>query len=217
MSNKPINVMMDTINRAIVDDLKVIRGDYQFPTKYCSIDEKDATSILTTTGRIVVAGIRGVTQKQLDNKSIGQFIVDDLKKNCHAEMNRDKKVHRLGIISYLDPDVNELFDGQLTDVQEFVGTPIETFTHFAIKEDNVSEIPNVVYLIASGLSRIDDRIEKVTTRVTEIEDAQEKLKNRQDSLEGIDIAALNAKKEIHKTNTEDKKVNVSSIFEKFGC
>lgn len=218
MSNKPINIMMDTINRAIVDDLKVIRGDYQFPTKYCSIDEKDATSILTTTGRIVIAGIRGVTQKQLDNKSIGQFIIDDLKKNCHAEMNRDKKVHRLGIISYLDPDVNELFDGQLTDVQEFVGTPIETFTHFAIKEDNVSEIPNVVYLVASGLSRIDDRIEKVTARVTEIEEAQEKLKNREDSLEGIDIAALNAKKEIHKNkDTEDTKVNVSSIFEKFGC
>lgn len=219
MSDKPINVMMDTINKAIVDDLKVIRGDYQFPTKYCSIDEKDATSILTTTGRIVIAGARDIRQKQLDKKTIGQFIVDDLKENCHAEMNRDKKVHRLGIISYLDADVNEKFDGQLQDVQEFIGTPIETFTHFAIKGEDVSEIPNVIYLIASGLSRIDDRIERVAARVQEIQDAQEKLKAHQDSLEGIDISALNAKKEIRKKSetAADAKVDVSNIFAKFGC
>lgn len=219
MSDKPVNVMMESINNAIVEDLAVMRGDYQYPTKYSSIDEKDATNILTTSGRIIVASARNIKEKDLDNITIDKMIVDDMKRNAHSEFNRDKIVHRLGIISILDEAVNEHFDGQIQGVQEFLGAPVETYSHFVVKGDDLDAVENAVFVVASGLSKNNDRIERIVKRINDINELQEKSKEARDQLSDIDIDSLNAKKQVHKASeaAENRKVDASAIFAKYGC
>lgn len=218
MSDKAVNIMMETINKAIVDDIDILRGSHQISTKYSAIDEKDMTSILTTAGRIVIAGAKNIKEKMLDKTSIDELIIEDFKNNAHAETNRDKIVHRLGIISVLDNRCAEHFDGQMQKVQEFIGTPVETFQHFAIKDDN-SGMNNDVIVVASGLSRLDDRIDRIKDRIDEINAAMEAAKHRQDGLNGIDIDALNSKKHAGDSKSpvsDGKLTDVSSILAKFG-
>lgn len=219
MSDKAVNVMMEGINAAIVDDINVLRGSHQISTKYSAIDEKDMTAILTTAGRIIIAGAKNIKEKMLDKTTIDDLIIEDFKSNAHAETNRDKIVHRLGVISVLDERCAEKFDGQVTGVQEFVGTPVETFQHFAIKDSQTSGLPNDVIVVASGLSRLDDRIDRIKERIAEINAAMDAVKKRQDGLDGIDIDALNAKKHSADTKPADGdegRVDVMGILSKFG-
>ena len=217
MANKAVNVMMEGINAAIISDIDVLRGSHQISTKYSAIDEKDMTAILTTAGRIVIAGAKNIKEKMLDSTSIDELIIEDFKKNAHAETNRDKIVHRLGVISVLDDRCAEKFDGQVSKVQEFIGTPVETFQHFAIKDAQTSGLPNDVIVVASGLSRVDDRIDRIKDRIDEINAAMDAAKARQDGLDGIDIDALNAKKHSADTKSDDNaKVDVQNILSRFG-
>ena len=219
MSGSAVNIMMEGINSAIVDDIDIIRGSRQISTKYSAIDEKDMTTILTTSGRIVIAGAKNIKEKMLDKTSIDQLIIEDFKSNAHAETNRDKIVHRIGVISILDERCAEKFDGQVTGVQEFVGTPVETFQHFAIKDSQTSGLPNEVIVIASGLSKLDDRIDRIAERIDEINAALNAIQQRQGTLDSVDINALNAKK--HSADSKpaannEGRVDVQDIFSKFG-
>lgn len=219
MCDKAVNVMMEGINAAIVDDIDILRGSHQISTKYSAIDEKDMTSILTTAGRIVIAGAKNIKEKMLDKTSIDELIIEDFKSNAHAETNRDKVVHRLGIISVLDNRCSEKFDGQVQAVQEFVGTPVETFQHFAIKDDNNSGLPNDVIVIASGLSKLDDRIDRIKERIDEINAAMDAAKSRTGGLDDIDIDALNSRKHAgdnKPARNPDEKADVSAILNRFG-
>lgn len=219
MCDKAVNVMMEGINAAIVDDIDILRGSHQISTKYSAIDEKDMTSILTTAGRIVIAGAKNIKEKMLDKTTIDELIIEDFKSNAHAETNRDKVVHRLGIISVLDNRCSEKFDGQVQAVQEFVGTPVETFQHFAIKDGDASSLPNDVIVIASGLSKLDDRIDRIKERIEEINAAMDAAKSRSGGLDDIDIDALNSRKHAgdnKPARNPDEKADVSAILNRFG-
>ena len=214
-SHLPSYEMMDTINAAIVEDLRVLTGEYNYPTKYASIDEKDMSVILTTSGRLMVAGVtKGLDEKTLDTKAIDDLVIDDFKKNYHAEYNRDKVIMRMGIISVLDEDVNKLFDGELQKVQDTIGTPVETFNHIAINEH--PEVNNRIYVIAAGMTRADDRMKKITERIDAINAAQEKIKKANNALSGVDLDALNAKKQLKEKGEVGDKCDLTNIFSKFG-
>ncbi len=218
LADSPVNTMMEGINEAIVRDIDILRGSLQVGTKYSAIDEKDMTAILTTAGRIVIAGAMNIKEKMLDKTSIDSMIVEDFKSNAHAETNRDHIVHRLGIISILDDRCAEKFDGQVPGVQEFIGTPVETFQHFVIKDGATAGLANDVVVVASGLSRIDDRIDRIKDRIDEINAALNAASTRQNGLDDIDLGELNAKKHAGDSAkpSADSKVDVQEIFSRFG-
>lgn len=159
-----------SVNEAIVEDIRVISGVDNFPTPYESIDEADMESIVTTPGRLmVIRVIKNLSEKVLEDTSVDDILIKAIKTSRHAEINRDKKIVRCGMITYFTEQVNSLYGSNLSKLQEFIGTPLERFNHNAVNGN--SEQMNFLYFIASGLSPINDRVKKMDERVDELKKA----------------------------------------------
>lgn len=213
LSKEPSYIMMQKINSSIVDDIKVMRGDYNIPTPYASIDEKDMKMILETPGRICISSVRDLKEKDLDEVDIEDLLVTQLKTNTHCELQRDKVVNRTGIISNLSENLNNIFDTNIPKVQEFIGVPIEDFEHVAVNPDR--KLENNVFLIMAGLTNINDRINKISDRIEEIQERQNIMKE-EDSLDDIDVKDLNSKRSYREKNTQTN-VDLQGIFSQFGA
>lgn len=214
LSKEPTHIMMQKINQSIIDDIRVIRGDFNYSTPYSSIDQKDMMMIIQTSGRIFIAKLTGMKEKDIDEKSIEELLIDQIKRNTHAEIDRNKVVKRTGIITNLSENMNNQFDTHLNEVQEFVGSPIEEFEHVVINSER--SIDNNVFFIMSGLTGINDRINKIRERIDEIEEAQ-KASEESDALSDVDIKDLNSKREYRESKSDDEKVSLNNIFDQFGC
>lgn len=210
----PSTQMMQTINESIVNDIDVIRGTYQLPTRFSSIDEKDMGNIIMTRGRIVIASLRDIKEKDLDETSIEELLIKEFKTNTHCELQRDKIVHRTGVISNLSDKINEKFDSHIPTVQEFIGAPVEEFEHIAINSDK--HLPNNIFLIAAGLTQVNDRIHKINDRIEEINELQ-KQKEEESELRAIDFDEVSGKiQRAGNVDKDDESVDLKGIFGKFG-
>lgn len=213
LSKLPSTQMMKSINEAIVNDIDVIRGTYQHPTKFSSIDEKDATNIISTQGRIVIASLRDIKEKDIDEFTFEDLLINQFKTNAHAEIQRDKIVHRTGVISLLSERLNERFDSHIPKVQEFLGAPVEEFEHIVVNEDR--SLPNHIFLIASGLTQVNDRIRRINDRIDEINELQ-RQREEESELGGVDFdemeSKIQRKEEVPDTGGD---IDLMSIFGKF--
>lgn len=211
MKDLPSHLMMEEINRAIVNDIKVLQGSYNFTTKYSSIDEKDMSMIISTSGRIVVASYTNIKEKDLDKMSIDEKLIQLLKTGAHAELQLDRVIKRSGVIANLNANMAQSFDDHLIELQKVIGAPVEEFSHLSINDEKV--LPNNVYFVGAGLSPINDRIEKINERVAEIEAMQEN-DSTDDDVFSVDIEKANSRREYKKTQV-DKTVDLTSIFNDF--
>ena len=212
LAKLPSHIMMQKINESIIDDIDVIRGKYQLPTRFSSIDEKDMGNIISTKGRIVIVGLKDIKEKDLDETTLENLLIDQFKTNTHCEIQRDKIVNRTGVISNLSDRLNEKFDSHLPEVQEFIGSPVEEFEHIVVNADR--HLANNVFIICSGLTAINDRIRKINDRIDEINELQ-RQKEEDSELNGIDFDEM-SKKIVHKKPFEsDNNIDIKSIFDKF--
>lgn len=215
-SNLPPTKALEVVNANIVEDLKVLTGVDNYPTPFESIDEADMESIITTPGRLVVVRLnKGLTEKTMEDNKIDDMIVKELKKSSHAETDRNKRVIRWGIITYFTEAVNNLYVPNLDSLQEFIGTPIERFNHNAINKED--ENLNFLHVIASGMSPINDRVRKITTRINELKSALATDESSKYILsgDGASYEELSKLKREEKRKGIDKEVNLSSLFNKF--
>lgn len=209
----PSYLMMEKVNREIVEDINVIRCTYNLTTRFDSIDEQDMMRLVSFPGRIVVSRLEKIQEKDIDGKSIEDMLIDNLKINAHAELQRDRKVIASGIITNLSQTLTESFDNHIPKVREFVGDPIHDFNHIYINEDR--KLPNNVFLILSGLAKVNDKINRITDRINEIEDSQ-KVDDDDDALSDVDVNALSSmvsSNDLSKTKTDT--VDIKGIFDKF--
>ena len=211
LAKLPSPQMMEKINNVIVDDISVIMGTYQLPTKFSSIDEKDMSNILSTKGRITIVSLKDIKEKDIDETSLEDLIIEQFKINAHCEIQRDKIVNRTGVITNLSDRLNDKFDSHIPKVQEFIGSPVEEFEHIVINSDR--HMTNNIFVICSGLTAINDRIRKINDRIDEIEEAQ-KQQEEDNELNGVDFESL-SKKITRKTVDEDGNVDIKSIFDKY--
>lgn len=214
LSKSPSTIMMQSINESIVNDIDVIRGTYQMPTRFSSIDEKDMGNILSTRGRLVIVSLRDIKEKDLDETELETLLIREFKTNAHCEIQRDKIVHRTGVISNLSDRLNEKFDTHIPEVQEFIGAPVEEFEHVVVNTDR--HLPNNVFLIAAGLTQVNDRIRKINDRIEEINELQ-KQREEESELNGVDLDEMSEKIErAKKPEADGENVDLKSIFDKFG-
>lgn len=157
--------MMLAINRQIIEDICVIRGDYQHATPYNSIDEKDMLKIVETEGRLVIASVHNIKEKDIDEKSFEDRLIENLRTNTHAELERDQIIKRLGLIVNLNDKLLKSLDTNLPKLKDLIGEPVEGFEHIYVNNDDSQE--NLVLTLLSGLSVPDDRIEKIIQRIDE--------------------------------------------------
>lgn len=209
----PSYQMMQKINESIVEDIDVIRGSYQFPTRFSSIDEKDMGNILDTKGRIAIASLRDIKEKDLDETTMEELLIKEFKTNAHCELQRDKICYRTGVISVLSDRLNDKFDSHIPAVQEFIGSPVEEFEHVVVNTDR--HLPNNVFLIVSGLTQVNDRIRKINDRIEEINEDQ-KQREEDSELGVVDFNSMSNNIE-RKRQIDDgsDKVDLKSIFGKF--
>jgi tubulin-like protein CetZ len=209
-SSKPINEMLSCVNKEIVEDMLVIRGDYQKATPYNSIDEKDMLKLIETNGRLVITRTFGVKEKDLDDRGIEERVINSLKASAHAELDRDQIIKRLGLIINLNEKVYKSLDTNLPKFKDLVGEPIEGFEHIYINGGEDEE--NRVITILSGLSVPDDRIEKIMQRIQEATAALTRTK--ESSI--LDDASTDLLNDLRGTGTKDTeggdKINLDDIF-----
>lgn len=215
-SDLPPTRALEEVNKNIVEDLKVLTGVDNYPTPYESIDEADMESIITTPGRLLVVRIsKQLTEKSMEDNKLDDIIIKAIKKSAHTETDRNKKVVRWGIITYFTDQVNRLYSPELEGLNDFIGTPVERFNHNAINDG--SETLNFLYMIASGLSPINDRVKKITDRIDELKAALAKDESSKYILsgEGASYDVMAERKKADKKARQQSEINPSEIFKKF--
>lgn len=205
--------ILDRINNDIVDDLMVMQCRFNSPTPYDSIDEKDMKTLLATPGRIFVTSLFDLKEKDVDTETIEDLLIQKIKTSGHAELQRDGVVLKTGLITNLNPKLNEGFDPHLEKIRDFVGEPVEEFVHTAVVTER--SIKNSVHLILTGLSMITDRINRVRERLDEISGRQEEAEKVETAVTEDEIAAHDSKRTYRKKVSDGGKADLAKVFEKF--
>lgn len=216
MANYSPTRCLEAVNEEIVEDLRILTGIDNYATPYESIDDADMESILTTPGRLLITRIqKGLTEKYMEDAALDDLIIKTIKNGAQAETDRNKRVIRWGIITYMTDEVNRLYDSRHEKLQEFIGTPIERFNHNAINDGN--ESLNFLYLIAAGMSPINDRVKKITERIEELEHALAKEDADKFVLsgEGASYNVMEERRKEDRRNRAQKTVSTSDIFNRF--
>lgn len=204
--------MMKSVNREIVDMMNVISGAYMYDTPFNSIDEKDMARFINTPGRMAVYILDNIKEKDFDNKSIEDALIDVIKNtSASVELDRDKIVKRLGIITNLNENLNKMLDTNLPKVKALIGEPVESYEHTYICKSN--DEPNRVIIIAAGLSVPDDRLTKITQRIEEGIDELNRVKERTI----LDDYATDVIRDLRGSNSDNSSAdcNLDDIFGKF--
>lgn len=206
----PTSEMMKSVNNEIVEHMSIIRGDYLYPTPYNSIDEKDMLKILETPGRIAVYDLHDIKEKDLDEESLENKLIDIIKNtSSNVELDRDKIVKRMGVITNLNETLNKLFNTNIPSIKELIGEPVEGFEHVSIGQKGD---PNCVFLILSGLSVPDDRLQKIMQRIEE--GLEELARSKESSV--LDDLETDAIKELRGTGMRSStEFDLNDIFDKY--
>jgi len=215
-SDKAPTEGLEIVNECIVEDIRILSGIDNYPTPYDSIDEADIESIITTPGRLLVSRIKkGLTEKILEDTSIDDIIIKGIKQSCHTETDRNKKVVRWGIITYFTEEVHKLYVTSLEKLRDFIGTPIERFNHHAVNDKG--EQFNFLYLIASGMSPINDRVKKIKDRIEELKKALANDDASRYILSGDSVAydVMERRKKEERRQSNGTPLKPKNIFDKF--
>lgn len=216
MSHLPNTKCLESVNQEVVEDLRVLTGVDNYATPYESIDSADQESILTTPGRLLVCRVtKGLTEKALEDNDLDEMIIKAIKNGAHAETDRNKRVIRWGVITYLTEAANRLYDSHHEKLQEFLGTPVERFNHNAINPNG--DDSSFIYLIASGMSPINDRVHRITERIEELENAlaSEDADKFIMSGAGASYDVMEARRKESRKARASTDVNPADIFQKF--
>lgn len=208
---------LETVNENVIEDIRILTGIDNYPTQYESIDPADMESIITTPGRLLVARVRkNLTEKNMEDTAFDDLIIKNIKQSCQCETDRNKKVIRWGIITYFTGPVNKLYTSNLDKLEEFIGRPDERFNHNAINSDG-NENLNFMYLVASGLSPINDRAKKMKDRVNELKKALATDESSKYILAGDDVSreALSIRKREEKVERTPESFKPKDMFAKF--
>lgn len=215
-ANLPATKALEEVNRQIVEDIRVLSGIDNYPTPYESIDEADLESIITTPGRLLVTRItNGLTEKAMEDNNLDEIIIKAIKRSAQVETDRNKRVVRWGVITYFTDEVNSLYIPTMEGLVNFLGTPVERFNHNAI--NNSTEDLNFLYLIASGLSPINDRVKKITEKIAKLKEALASDKTNQYILsgEGASYSTLEERRKADKQSKQVDTIDAEAIFNKF--
>ena len=212
----PPTKALEVVNENIVEDLHVLSGVDNYPTPYESIDEADIQSIITTPGRLLVVRVNsGLSEKAMEDNNLDELIIKTIKRSSHTETDRNKKVTRWGVITYFTDEVYKLYASNLEKVIDFIGTPVEKFNHNAI--NNGPENANFLYMIASGLSPINDRVKKITERIDTLKAALAKDEANRYILagEGASYNTMEQRRKADKRANQAEDIDANAIFSKF--
>lgn len=187
-NNLAPNKLLEEVNKDIVDDFLILRGDFQLNTQFDSIDKKESTILMTTPGRLGVLKAYDIKEKDLDNTSIEDILLANMANMAIADLDRNRAMKSRGVISNLSVKLNEKFDFNMPKLTEVLGEPIEPFQHVYVNEDK--DQPNNVLVILGGMTAPNDRLQKVFERAEEIVQKQKELDAESNIFDEIDDSSI---------------------------
>lgn len=156
--NGSIMNAFDEINESIVEDIKVIRGDYNNPTIYGNIDVKDSNQLFSVPGLFSINKISGFNSTTFDTDTFDSLIIKSIKNSYNVQIQKDKVIKRIGLILTVTEDMLNKFDRNIPAVKKEIGIPMETFLHVNVVEN---ERECSIITILSGLSMPDSRLQEM--------------------------------------------------------
>lgn len=215
--DQPATVSLTTVNNEIVEDLRVLTGVDNLSTPYESIDPADMESILTTPGRVIVVRLKkNLTEKAMEDTAIDDMIIRAIKRSCHAETDRNKRCLKWGIITHFTEEVNKLYRPAMPKLADFLGNPKERFNHNAINTTGHDD-QNFLYLIASGLSPINDRTKKIDDRILQLLSNEDEDKKDEfiSNTNGVSYNVMEERKKQDRKANQKATLKISETFDKF--
>ena len=148
----------------MINDIRVITGDYLHYSKYRMIDENDMKVITSPAGLMSVYMIDNVTQQMIDKKSIQSMLIKQIKHSPAVEIARDGLIDQMAFIYSVPEDMMDgAKSGDYTEITNYVGRPLGVFENYAVVRGGIAQ----VILIVSGqsypigkMSMINDIIRK---------------------------------------------------------
>lgn len=158
----------------IVDCLNILRGDLLVESPYGMIDESDLLTILAEPGYMSIYHLKDITQKKLESATTQSMLISSIKNSPATMIQKDGIVHKMGVMINTPEQVNDpCKSGNFSELQEFVGFPLDTFLNYAVADTPKGEIA----LIMSGLSKPIDRLSECTAIAKRFTDAINKKDN----------------------------------------
>ena len=146
------------INEQIVEDFKVIRGDYIDTALNDAIDENDMTTILSYPGRLVVGRVNNIDAEL----PLNELILDSISNNSYSTDISGKKVAVYGVMSSLTVQLATKFDDNIIGIRKKLGEA-RLFKNIA-----KSTTTNKIAVIANGLNMITTKMNEIVERVNEM-------------------------------------------------
>jgi hypothetical protein len=169
-SDMEASEMNANILNCIVNDMKILRGDYIIPTNTGGIDERDLLTVISTPGRIVCSGLYNI------RSVVSEKIVAELKAQIkgHAELINDKYINASAVMYNFNlPDLKGYAPAITHDIQDVFGPHIADYRNEAI--DN-TDYESFIVCILAGLNPPSGRIDRVVNRRLQLE---KELEDRQ--------------------------------------
>ena len=163
-------------------------------------------------GRLVISRLEGFKETDCDSKTIEDMILDNIRRNCHVEVQRDKKVMASGIITNLSQALTDEFNDRIPKVKDTLGEPLHNFAHIYMNTDRKQ--PNNVFYIMAGLSPVNDKINKISDRIEEL-DEKRKIMQDDNALSDLNLSELTEKTADKTEKSTDTSVDLNSIFNEF--
>lgn len=147
-----------TINKEIVEDFKVVRGDYIDTALNDGIDENDMAEILDNNGRIVIGRIDNIEA----NDPINELVLDSMINNNYATgIDGVSGRVKFGVMSTLNAQLSTKFDDNILSIRKTIGEGI-LFKNIAKGNDNR------IAVIATGVNIPSNRMTEIVDKVNEI-------------------------------------------------
>ena len=148
----------------MINDIRVITGDYLHYSKYRMIDENDMKVITSPAGLMSVYMIDNVTQQMIDKESIQSMLIKQIKHSPAVEIARDGLIDQMAFIYSVPEDMMDgAKSGDYTEINAYLGRPLGVFENYAVVRGGIAQ----VILIVSGqsypigkMSMINDIIRK---------------------------------------------------------
>lgn len=205
-----IKEKLETVNSEVIQTLCTIRGDYQKLTPYNSIDEKDMLQIIRTAGRLARISVTNFQEKHVDEKSLEDRLIEEIRSNASVEFELDKIVRRMGIIINMNEKVFKSFDVNIPKVKEYIGDPVEGFEHVCV--DGMGD--QFVHVLLSGLSIPDDRVQKILQQIDEMMSALS-AKKESSILDNVNTSTITGLRRAEKKEEVESTVSITNIFDNY--
>jgi hypothetical protein len=159
-----------------------------------------------------------IKERSISTTSIEEMLINGIKTSAHAEIERDQQVVATGVIANLSETVAGDFDTHIEKVREYIGVPDHDFTHMGVNTEK--NAPNNVYLIMTGLSPVNNRIDQTQERINEIEEQQKQRIAESSIVNSMDVSSMakraSARDGSSRKDVDASSLNLESIFKQFG-